>query len=147
MSLARQTLWTKGTLDCARKMHDRLLEAILRAPMTFFFTTPTGTTRHATKTTHTHTHTKLMCGVPGRIVTRFSKDQSTVDQEVPDLMSDFFLCLLAIMGMLLVICGVLPWFLVPAALMLALYWWVLKYYRKTSTGTLRTLTRPHHRTR
>lgn len=118
MSLARQTLWTKGTLNCARKMHDRLLEAILRAPMTFFFTTPTG-----------------------RIVTRFSKDQSTVDQVVPDMMSDFFLCLLAIMGMLLVICGVLPWFLVPAALMLALYWWVLKYYRKTSTelGRLQSL--------
>lgn len=67
-----------------------------------------------------------------------------MDQEVPDLMSDFFLCLLAIMGMLLVICGVLPWFLVPAALMLALYWWVLKYYRKTSTGT--SCEREHART-
>jgi hypothetical protein len=72
-----------------------------------------------------------------------------VDQVVPDMMSDFFLCLLAIMGMLLVICGVLPWFLVPAALMLALYWWVLKYYRKTSTGMLHANppAPPHHRTR
>jgi hypothetical protein len=54
MSLARQTLWTKGTLNCARKMHDRLLEAILRAPMTFFFTTPTGTTRRTRRTRRKH---------------------------------------------------------------------------------------------
>jgi ABC-type bacteriocin/lantibiotic exporter with double-glycine peptidase domain len=43
LAFSRQFLWTKGTLDCALRLHDRLLSAILRAPMTFFFTTPTGT--------------------------------------------------------------------------------------------------------
>ncbi|ELR16068.1 ABC transporter, ATPbinding domain containing protein [Acanthamoeba castellanii str. Neff] len=119
LAFSRQFLWTKGTLDCALQLHDRLLSAILRAPMTFFFTTPTG-----------------------RIITRFSKDQGVVDQEIPDMVSDFFLCLFASLGTLLMICGVLPWFLLPVFPVIAVYWWIQQFYRKTSRelGRLESMT-------
>ncbi|ELR15339.1 ABC transporter transmembrane region domain containing protein, partial [Acanthamoeba castellanii str. Neff] len=119
LAFSRQFLWTKGTLDCALQLHDRLLSAILRAPMTFFFTTPTG-----------------------RIITRFSKDQGVVDQEIPDMVSDFFLCLFASLGTLLMICGVLPWFLLPVFPIIAVYWWIQQFYRKTSRelGRLESMT-------
>jgi ABC-type multidrug transport system fused ATPase/permease subunit len=53
-------LFTFGKLKACKKIHSRLLKSILRAPMTFFDTTPTG-----------------------RILNRFSKDIDTVDQRVP----------------------------------------------------------------
>jgi ABC-type multidrug transport system fused ATPase/permease subunit len=71
----------------------------------------------------------------GRIITRFSKDQGVVDQEIPDMVSDFFLCLFASTGTLLMICGVLPWFLIPVVPIISVYWWIQQYYRKTSRGT------------
>jgi ABC-type multidrug transport system fused ATPase/permease subunit len=115
VALVRQFAWFKSALDCARQLHDRLLEAVIRAPMSFFFATPTG-----------------------RIVTRFSKDQGTVDSEIPDMVSDFFLCLFSSVATLAVICGVLPWFLVPAVPVMAVYWWVMQNYRKASRGTTAT---------
>lgn len=115
VALVRQFAWFKSALDCARQLHDRLLEAVIRAPMSFFYATPTG-----------------------RIVTRFSKDQGTVDSEIPDMVSDFFLCLFSSVATLAVICGVLPWFLVPVVPVMAVYWWVMQNYRKASRGTTTT---------
>jgi ATP-binding cassette subfamily C (CFTR/MRP) protein 1 len=65
-------------------------------------------------------------------VTRFSKDQGSVDSDIPDMMSDFFLCMFGSLATLLVICGVLPWFLIPVVPVAAVYWWVMQNYRKAS---------------
>ncbi len=59
-----------------------------------------------------------------------------VDQEIPDMVSDFFLCLFASLGTFFMICGVLPWFLLPVFPIIAVYWWIQQFYRKTSRGTL-----------
>src|SRR5690606_22164787 len=56
----------------------------------------------------------------------------------PDMVSDFFLCLFSSVATLAVICGVLPWFLVPVVPVMAVYWWVMQNYRKASRGTTTT---------
>jgi 4-hydroxybenzoate polyprenyltransferase len=66
-----------------------------------------------------------------------------VDQEIPDMVSDFFLCLFASLGTLLMICGVLPWFLLPVFPIIAVYWWIQQFYRKTSRGALH-IPHPEH---
>jgi hypothetical protein len=70
----------------------------------------------------------------GRIIARFSKDQEVVDTDFPDLTSDFFLCLFSTFATLMVICGILPWFLLPAIPVMAVYWWIMQHYRKASRG-------------
>lgn len=49
-----------GTIRAAKKLHERLLYSIMKSPLSFFDTTPTG-----------------------RILNRFSKDVESIDQEIP----------------------------------------------------------------
>lgn len=137
--LIRQFTWFKKGLDCARHMHDRLLRAVLRAPMSFFFATPTGALgvpflldeKVADDT-----------DLPGRIVTRFSKDQGSVDQDIPDMVSDFFLCMFISIGGLGVICALQPLMILFLVPVLASYWWVMQNYRKASRGTRHCIQSP-----
>jgi ABC-type multidrug transport system fused ATPase/permease subunit len=55
---------TRFSIRSARKLHGNVLRSVLTAPMSFFDTTPTG-----------------------RILSRFSKDIFTVDQELADMVS------------------------------------------------------------
>ena len=61
-------------------MHIVMLRGVLRAPLTFFDTTPTG-----------------------RIIARFSKDIDVVDTTIPQELSDLIYCLFEVM---LKLCGI-----------------------------------------
>ncbi len=52
-----------GGLAAAQRLHERLLGAVVRAPLAFFDTTPTG-----------------------RVLNRFSSDQATADDSLPFIM-------------------------------------------------------------
>ena len=83
-------------LRASRQLHTGLVAAVMRAPLSFFDTTPIG-----------------------RIVSRFSKDMYSIDQEVLEF-GDFFIFMSAmLLGSFAIIAAVTPWFvavLVPLAL-------------------------------
>jgi ATP-binding cassette subfamily C (CFTR/MRP) protein 1 len=69
-----------GCCTAAKIMHIVMLRGVLRAPLTFFDTTPTG-----------------------RIIARFSKDIDVVDTTIPQELSDLIYCLFEVM---LKLCGI-----------------------------------------
>ncbi|CAG8447717.1 16451_t:CDS:10, partial [Dentiscutata heterogama] len=61
------TLWVFCAIRAARILHEKMLNSIIRSPMSFFDTTPLG-----------------------RILNRFSKDQYTIDEVLPRTFSGYF---------------------------------------------------------
>ncbi|KAL5603731.1 hypothetical protein FOVSG1_006481 [Fusarium oxysporum f. sp. vasinfectum] len=66
--LQSSTLWLWCSIEASRKLHESMIIAILRAPMTFFETTPTG-----------------------QILNRFSSDIYRIDQSLPRQFNTLFI--------------------------------------------------------
>ncbi|XP_063262505.1 ATP-binding cassette sub-family C member 2 [Prinia subflava] len=103
------TLSARGCMRASRLMHQQLLSNILRAPMSFFDTTPTG-----------------------RIVNRFAKDIFTVDETIPMSFRSWLSCFMAIISTLVVICLATPFFAVVIVPLSIFYCFVLCFYVSTS---------------
>ena len=86
--LIRSLIYAYTSLNSAKVVHERLLQNVLRIPMSFFETTPTG-----------------------RIINRFSKDQYVIDQGIPRTMSMFIVMLFSAITIFMVIGIVTPFFL------------------------------------
>lgn len=93
----------------AKLLHDRMLQSVIRAPMSFFETTPLG-----------------------RIINRFSNDVYRVDQVLARTFSMFFGNATKVMYTLLVISVSTPAFLVIVLPLTALYLYYQRYYLRTS---------------
>uniref|UniRef100_A0A674GVW9 ABC-type glutathione-S-conjugate transporter n=1 Tax=Taeniopygia guttata TaxID=59729 RepID=A0A674GVW9_TAEGU len=102
-------LSARGTVRASRVMHQQLLSNILRAPMSFFDTTPIG-----------------------RIVNRFAKDIFTVDETIPMSFRSWISCFMAIISTLIVICLATPFFAVVIIPLSIFYYFVLRFYVSTS---------------
>ncbi|NWV62716.1 MRP2 protein, partial [Malurus elegans] len=98
-----------GAMRASRIMHQQLLSNILRVPMSFFDTTPTG-----------------------RIVNRFAKDIFTVDETIPMSFRSWLNCFMAIISTLLVICLATPFFALVIIPLSVFYYFVLRFYVSTS---------------
>ena len=66
VALANSFWLIKSSLNAAKRLHDSLLHSILKAPMVFFHTNPTG-----------------------RIINRFSKDIGDIDRNVANFVNMF----------------------------------------------------------
>uniref|UniRef100_A0A8C5TS46 Canalicular multispecific organic anion transporter 1 n=1 Tax=Malurus cyaneus samueli TaxID=2593467 RepID=A0A8C5TS46_9PASS len=102
-------LSARGAMRASRIMHQQLLSNILRVPMSFFDTTPTG-----------------------RIVNRFAKDIFTVDETIPMSFRSWLNCFMAIISTLLVICLATPFFALVIIPLSVFYYFVLRFYVSTS---------------
>ncbi|CAL8300312.1 unnamed protein product [Merluccius merluccius] len=102
-------LMADGSVSASRILHSKLLHTILRVPMVFFDTTPTG-----------------------RVVNRFAKDIFTVDEAIPQCFRSWILCLLGVFGTLFVICLATPFFAVVIIPMAVVYYFVQRFYVATS---------------
>ncbi|XP_048361642.1 ATP-binding cassette sub-family C member 2 [Sphaerodactylus townsendi] len=100
---------SRGAIRASRILHKQLLSNILRAPMSFFDTTPTG-----------------------RIVNRFAKDIFTVDETIPQSFRSWLSCFLGILSTLLLICLATPFFGVVIIPLGILYYFVQQFYVTTS---------------
>uniref|UniRef100_A0A8C5A8A0 ABC-type glutathione-S-conjugate transporter n=1 Tax=Gadus morhua TaxID=8049 RepID=A0A8C5A8A0_GADMO len=99
----------EGSVLASSILHSRLLHTILRVPMVFFDTTPTG-----------------------RVVNRFAKDIFTVDEALPQCFRSWILCLLGVVGTLFVICLTTPTFAVVIIPLAVVYYFVQVFYVGTS---------------
>ncbi|EDL94263.1 rCG57643, isoform CRA_a [Rattus norvegicus] len=104
------TLWSiYACRNASKALHGQLLTNILRAPMRFFDTTPTG-----------------------RIVNRFSGDISTVDDLLPQTLRSWMMCFFGIAGTLVMICMATPVFAIIIIPLSILYISVQVFYVATS---------------
>ncbi|TNN00010.1 hypothetical protein fugu_013042 [Takifugu bimaculatus] len=102
-------LLANASVNASRMLHSRLLNNIMRVPMMFFDTTPTG-----------------------RVVNRFAKDIFTVDEAIPQSFRSWILCLMGVVGTLFVICLATPFFAVIILPLALLYYFVQRFYVATS---------------
>ena len=105
----RSILTTFGGVRAAQLLHEKLLQGVLRAPMGFFESTPSG-----------------------RVLNRFGKDMEVIDQFIPNILLDALGCIFTIFSTLLVICVATPlalFVLVPAGFV---YFRVQKLFRLSS---------------
>ncbi|ORZ26833.1 P-loop containing nucleoside triphosphate hydrolase protein [Catenaria anguillulae PL171] len=91
------------------KMHHDALESVVRAPMALHETTPTG-----------------------RIVARFSRDLDSMDYHLPESIRLFSNLMLQIVGSFGLMIYATPWFCVPFAPLLFIFYRVQLFFRSTS---------------
>ncbi|KAI0693122.1 ABC transporter [Cytidiella melzeri] len=90
-------------------LHKDAIERVMHAPMSFFETTPLG-----------------------RIMNRFSKDIDTVDNMLGDSLRMFFSTLSNILGTIIIIAILLPWFLIAVISIILVYIWAAFFYRASA---------------
>ncbi|KAM9583222.1 ATP-binding cassette sub-family C member 5 isoform 2-T2 [Trichechus inunguis] len=98
LKAVRGVVFVKGTLRASSRLHDELFRRILRSPMKFFDTTPTG-----------------------RILNRFSKDMDEVDVRLPFQAEMFIQNVILVFFCLGMIAGIFPWFLVAVGPLVILF--------------------------
>ncbi|KAM6128193.1 ATP-binding cassette sub-family C member 10 isoform 2-T2 [Pterocles gutturalis] len=108
-TVLRAFLFAYGTIHAAVVIHNRLLQRVLKATVTFFDTTPTG-----------------------RILNRFSSDLYSVDDSLPFFLNIFLANLYGLLGMLVIIAYGLPWIGLVLLPLAVLYFSIQRYYRRTS---------------
>jgi ABC-type multidrug transport system fused ATPase/permease subunit len=109
----RTYLLVRFGVKASTTLHAKLTNSILRAPSSFFDTTPIG-----------------------RILSRFSKDMYAIDIELTDHMDFFLFSVLNIFLSIIVILFVTPWFGLIVPPLGFIYITVLNYFREVSRETL-----------
>ncbi|KAI8947440.1 metal resistance protein YCF1 [Xylaria longipes] len=102
-------LWIFCSIEASRKLHERMATAIFRAPMSFFDTTPAG-----------------------RILNRFSSDVYRLDEVLARTFNMLFVNFARSGFTLIVISVGTPAFVALIIPISAVYYWVQRYYLRTS---------------
>ncbi|CAK8671761.1 unnamed protein product [Clavelina lepadiformis] len=100
---------TYGSVAASTLLHSKLLNNLLKAPMSFFDTTPLG-----------------------RILNRFSKDIYVIDEVIPRGLSSFLRTFFMTLSIFVVIIYSTPIFATVALPVVILYWFVQRFYVRTS---------------
>lgn len=108
-TLMRAFFFAYGGICAAQVLHRQLLASVLKAPVAFFDTTPIG-----------------------RIINRFSSDLYAIDDSLPFQLNIFLAQIFGILGVLVITCYGLPWFMLCLAPLGLVYYRVQHYYRHTS---------------
>ncbi|KAH9013251.1 ABC transporter [Lactarius hengduanensis] len=95
--------------SASRRMHDNAITRVMLSPMSFFETTPVG-----------------------RIMNRFSKDIDTIDNMLADSFRMLINTFSTIIGAIVLISILLPWFLIAVAVVSVLYAMASAFYRASA---------------
>jgi ATP-binding cassette subfamily C (CFTR/MRP) protein 1 len=93
----------------ARRIHDRCFESLIRAPSSFFDTTPIG-----------------------RVLNRFSRDQDIIDNNLSESLRMLSFLSASIIGILIMMCFVQPFFILALGPILYMYWYFQHVYRRVN---------------
>ncbi|KAG9086906.1 hypothetical protein FS749_003298, partial [Ceratobasidium sp. UAMH 11750] len=107
--VASVLLWVFCAIKSARSLHDAMLLAVIRAPLSFFEQTPLG-----------------------RIMNLFSRDQYVIDEVLIRVFGGFFRTMLVVTGIVVVVGGTFPLFLVTLIPLAYVYRVIMLYYLATS---------------
>ena len=99
----------RALLNSSTNLHDSMLLAVLKAPIFFFDTNPTG-----------------------RILNRFSRDIGIMDELLPDAFVDCVQLVLFCIGSVLLLSVLNPWVLLGAIPLITAFVFLGRYYLKTS---------------
>ncbi|KAJ8086007.1 hypothetical protein PM082_004826 [Marasmius tenuissimus] len=97
------------TFFASQMLHKGAIRRVMTAPMSFFETTPLG-----------------------RIMNRFSKDIDTIDNLLGDAMRMLAATTSGIVGAIILISIVLPWFLIPVVVIMTIYVYAAYFYRSSA---------------
>jgi len=114
MAFARAGAFAKALAISSEEMHNSLVCCVMRAPMSFFDTTPTG-----------------------RIINRFSKDMDQIDTSLQRSVPLFVQLLLQVIGVAITVILLVPIFLLAVLPLMFLYHWIQKYFRPVARGLQR----------
>ena len=109
IALIRAQYYFYLILHGSNSLHNRMLTGMLYTSLRFFESNPSG-----------------------RILNRVSKDQQVIDELLPMTLFDASQCLLMTLGSLVVIGIVNPWVLVILIPLLPAFWWVRRFYLRSS---------------
>jgi ATP-binding cassette, subfamily C (CFTR/MRP), member 1 len=98
-----------GGNRAARRLNEEATARLLRAPTSFFDSTPLG-----------------------RIINRFAKDQDAIDNTLMDSFQMFLNTFANAIGTFALIISATPWFALPLLPVLTMYYFIQKKYRETS---------------
>lgn len=93
----------------SKTLHRMAIERVMHAPMSFFETTPLG-----------------------RVMNRFSKDIDTIDNMLSDAMRMFSNTFSQMIGAVILISIVVPWFLIAISVVLVFYYYMALFYRSSA---------------
>ena len=102
-------MFVYSSMRASREIHSKALKKVFHSPMAWFDSQPLG-----------------------RIINRFSRDLETIDNLLPEVYRALFYTGLMALSIFILISIVLPIFLAPLIPILIGYWYLQKYYRKTS---------------
>lgn len=102
------------TLNASRKLHENLINGVLRAPMSFFDTTPTG-----------------------RLLSRFTKDMAEIDGLIPRFLDFFLLTFLSFLFSVGTILYTVYFFVAVLPFLMFIYYKIVQYYRPVARDAKR----------
>jgi ATP-binding cassette, subfamily C (CFTR/MRP), member 4 len=102
------------TIKASSELHQKSLWAILHSPLAFFTSNPTG-----------------------RILNRFSKDQSQADEALPQTFFDFFACSATCVGAVILVCISMPILMVTIPLFIIAF----LFFRRKYMASMREIKR------
>ncbi|EDO36998.1 predicted protein, partial [Nematostella vectensis] len=109
LSVIRASLFFSSVLNSSQRLHNEMVESVLKAPVLFFDTNPAG-----------------------RIMNRFSKDIGCMDELLPDVLLDALQLILFSVGAVLLPSVLNPWLIIPVVPIVVLFVIIGKFYLKTS---------------
>ncbi|CAG9461161.1 unnamed protein product [Pedinophyceae sp. YPF-701] len=101
----RSVFFYRGSVRAAVNLHNDLLVHVLRLPMSFFDTNPSG-----------------------RIINRFSRDVEILDSVLPNTLVQFLGCIASLAGTFVLITIASYWFPIALTVLVILYFIIQRYY-------------------
>lgn len=109
ITLSREAVLFWGSLGASRRIHSRLVNAVMHAKFRFFDSTPLG-----------------------QLMNRFSKDIESVDQEIAPVAIGVVHCLASIITVVVLISVIIPAFLIAGVFISALFFLIGMFYINSS---------------
>jgi ATP-binding cassette, subfamily C (CFTR/MRP), member 4 len=114
VTLWRSFMFFNVAMRASKNLHNKMFVGITHASMYFFNTNPSG-----------------------RILNRFSKDMGQIDEILPSIMIDVIQIFLSLLGIVVVVGIVNPYFLIPTVLVGILFYYMRTFYLLTSRSIKR----------